>query len=182
MPKRQKATLNACETPTTALLDLTTAGAKMLEAVADPANRHLPVTQLAEKAGVSRQWYYKLMASRDFREAVQQILMAAANDDMSEVIDMLVASSKIPGKDGHADRKLLLEMTGMYQPTRRNINEDAGKPTVAEAEMARVLLQYGVHEGKWPPVLLARYKAGMIEGVAKPVESKEVNNVRETQG
>jgi hypothetical protein len=115
-----------------------------------------------------------LLADPAFQAKVKPLSVQMLADDLSAVFAALRESAAIPGRDGAADRRLLFEMTGIYQPTKRQINEDVGKPAAIEAEMVRAMLELEVPEHKWPPVILARWKAGMIQGVAKPVTSREV--------
>jgi hypothetical protein len=37
-------------------------------------------------------------------------------EDLWKVLAVLVQSAQMPGREGHADRKVYLEMMGMYQP------------------------------------------------------------------
>lgn len=167
----------------TELVDaLTAAESRLLDVLSDPDSRGRTVTQRAELAGIDRRTYYKLMERPNIAQAAKVILSKIAEDGLDDALRMLVASANLPGAEGFRDRKLLLELTGLYQPTKRQIHEAAAPPSAAEADMVRALVQYEAPERRWPPVLLARYKAGMIEGVAKPVESREVKHVQEAQG
>jgi hypothetical protein len=40
-------------------------------------------------------------------------------EDLGKVLAVLVQSAQMPGREGHADRKVYLEMMGMYQPAAR---------------------------------------------------------------
>ncbi|WP_251559209.1 hypothetical protein [Paenibacillus pasadenensis] len=88
----------------------------LLEAMADPANRHLNITKLCKVANISRDYYYELMAKPDFqayRRAKQtEFLRDAVEKVLSATMDFALNEPKC-----HQDRKMILEMAGKYTPS-----------------------------------------------------------------
>lgn len=88
----------------------------LLEAMADPANRHLNISKLCKVANISRDYYYELMAKPDFqayRRAKQsEFLRDAVEKVLSATMDFALNEPKC-----HQDRKMILEMAGKYTPS-----------------------------------------------------------------
>src|SRR5207248_3268734 len=129
--------------------DLTGAEAKVLHVMLQPASHRKSISRLCAEAGISRSHYYRLLSDPELSAKLRRVVEAVLMDDLVPIMEALKRSALILGREGHADRKLLLEMVGMYKPTRRQTNEEAAKPAAAEADMVRALLQYGAPEDKW---------------------------------
>lgn len=138
----------------------------------------LSITQLCETAGINRTYYYELLAKPQVADRLRSLALQMAADALGPTIQALRDSAAIVGRDGHPDRKLLLEMTGVHIPTRHQVNENVSAMreddpgTWTEERIVRFHVENKIPEGAWPPAILQRYKAGMI----KFVESKEVTS------
>jgi hypothetical protein len=156
-----------------AVEDLSVSEARLLEALANPELRGRPVRQIAEAAGISQATYFRAMARQEFREKATRVISSLVLEDLSPVVSVLVMSAQIPGKEGAADRRLLLELSGAYQPTRRNLNEDVtpdGRANEAKCVAAMLKVQAPAHA--WPEVVLVRWVRGMTPA-APPLSSPE---------
>jgi hypothetical protein len=96
--------------------DLTPAGHALLEVVVDPITRTMSVTDICDLAGISRDSYYRLFRQESFvrayLDACKVFGVAAAMPTIQSV-----AKSAIDGDMMAA--KLILEMSGLHQPTAR---------------------------------------------------------------
>lgn len=148
---------------------LTAAEGRVLDVMLQPESRRKTVSELCDSAGVSRSHYHRLMARPEFREKVVKLSTQMATDQLGPVFEALQTSALILGKEGHADRKLLLEMLGAHQPSRRQIIEEV-RPKQTDAQLVAWFLEMEVPFRKWIPGVLRRYQAGMVEGHLPPPE------------
>lgn len=104
----------------------------IIESLADPVQRVLTVGQRCELIGISRRTWYRHLEDPLFKARAAKAYRQCCNEELSAVLDALIASAKLLGKDGHADRKLFLELLGEYQPGsggRGGDGEEPKKPT-----------------------------------------------------
>lgn len=87
---------------------------RVVDVLIDPRYFKASVADQAKAAGLSRPQFYRVRK--------EEAVLAAVRDAMGEriilrlprVIDAMLKSAMIPGKEGAGDRKLLVEMTGLY--------------------------------------------------------------------
>lgn len=90
--------------------------ALIVESLADPAHRVLTVGQRCELIGISRRTWYRHLEDPLFRARASRAYRDCCNDELSGVLNALIQSAKLLGRDGHQDRKLFLELLGEYSP------------------------------------------------------------------
>lgn len=95
---------------------------RIFEVLTNPEYYNWTTTCKIEKTGVSRAQFYIIMGDEWFRKQVKNFFLQQVATDIGPVIDSALQTSKIVGKDGHADRKMLLEMAGQYEPPRQNVD------------------------------------------------------------
>src|SRR5690606_10135212 len=84
--------------------------ARILASVADPKQQRLTVEERCELIGISRStWYRHLSDDPSFAVRYHAACRMALADQVGPVLEALASSALMPGKDGHADRKLFLE-------------------------------------------------------------------------
>lgn len=144
------------------LEDLTAAEQRLMEAlIANPAQ---PFSTVCELAQVNRQHAYRIMAKDDFKVKLRGLVLNVAGEGLVEAIEAMKESAKLQGKDGHADRKLLFELTGVYTP-RKELHVEQKTPDVLPDETyVSYMLKAGIPIEKWAPGVRARYEAGMVPG------------------
>lgn len=111
---------------------------KVLEVLCNPENAGLNVTELCQKADVSRQTYYALREKPGFIEYKNELIMKMLKDNIGSVIAATVKFASTNSKCSQ-DRKMLLTMAGMYQDKQqiesRNLNLNADLNTMTDEEL-----------------------------------------------
>lgn len=100
----------------------------MLESLANPEHRMLSVGQRCELLGISRSWWYEKMDNPIFKARASAHYRRLCDNRLGEVLAALVDSAMLPGKDGHPDRRLYLELLGEYRPGMDVNDERTRKP------------------------------------------------------
>jgi|GEM_PF-1858888 hypothetical protein len=120
-----------CVKPTDRFPGLSEAGGQLLEAIIDPVNRILPITKLCERAGISRDSYYRLWKQPEFQTAYRELCQTTC---LSQALAAMQALCQQAARGDTGAIKMVLEMAGIYQPqATANINHtiDAG-PTLRD--------------------------------------------------
>ena len=102
--------------------ELSTAGKKLLEALADPENRNKSITDLCQVAGVSRDTYYKAFKKPEFIERYEILCRDLVKHSLAPIVNACIKEAK-DGSYQHI--RIVLEMGGLYTP--RQLNELTGK-------------------------------------------------------
>lgn len=115
----------------------TAAEKKLLEALSEPENYTLSITELCGKAGIGRNTYYTLLKKPEF--------VAKKNEIEKKVFDSLVPEVKraavkfaINNSKNFQDRKMILEMAGEYVPKQ----EIKSNVILSEEEIDRRLKEF----------------------------------------
>ena len=93
---------------------LSEVGRKVVQGLTDPRCFGQSVDWRAKFVGVSRAQFYRLRDNQDVLEAVRQATDNNVQHHLPAVLNAAIKSAMIPGKDGFADRKMLLEIGGLY--------------------------------------------------------------------
>ena len=102
---------------------------RLAAALCDPASMQLSITDLCKGLEIDRNTYYFYMRRADFMAAVRELRQAHLQLLIPGVVGLAVQSAAILGRDGHQDRKMILEMAGEY---RQEVGVDvSGKVEVA---------------------------------------------------
>lgn len=88
--------------------------ASLLKALVEAPPEARRVDDILELANVSRDSYYRCMKDPDFRKAYFSVLMDSLSAKAGKVIDAVFEYGTNNAKC-HADRKLMLEMLGLYE-------------------------------------------------------------------
>jgi hypothetical protein len=86
-------------------------------------------------------------------------------EDLGRVLAVLVQSAQMPGRDGHADRKVYLEMMGMYQPAAMAHVEVKAEARASSRDLSdeQLLEVFHGNEQHLPPGVRRRLEAkGMV--------------------
>lgn len=109
----------------------------LLEALSNPANRNCNVSELCQVAGISREWYYKLMQKPEFiayyKKVQYEVIKGSIAKVLSATIDFAINDPKC-----HQDRKMLLEMADMYtekKELKQDIQGEMGLTVVFDPAM-----------------------------------------------
>jgi len=106
--------------------EVTEAGQKLLEVMIEPAARTMTVIQICELAGISKGSYYLLFKDQRFLDAYYQACKTACITAAMPTIQT-VAGQAMTGNIEAA--KIILQMTGLHQPTARvehTVTHEAG--------------------------------------------------------
>lgn len=88
---------------------------KLIEALSNPENRELNVSEICELIGISRQAYYKMFKKPDFVKYYNDFQLELVKSNIGEVIKASIHFA-ITEPKCHGDRKMLLEMGKVYVP------------------------------------------------------------------
>lgn len=91
----------------------TPAEKKLLEVLADPNSLGKSITDICTEAGVSRNVYYEAVKKPEFIDYLNDITKDIIKSNVSEIIKAMVKFGTTNAKNSQ-DRKMLLEMAGMY--------------------------------------------------------------------
>lgn len=87
---------------------------KLIEALSNPENRDLNVVELCLLIGISRAAYYKMFAKDEFVKYYNDFQFKLIKGNIGDIIKATVRFAT-ESASNHADRKMLLEMSGMYK-------------------------------------------------------------------
>jgi len=88
--------------------------AAIVESLADPGQRRLTVRERCRRLGIHYSTWYRCLADPLFKARASKAYRDCCADELAPVLDALVQSAKEIGREGHQDRKLLLELLGEY--------------------------------------------------------------------
>jgi hypothetical protein len=144
--------------------ELATAERKVLALLVDPKNLGRTAVELCDAAGIGRTTYYKLLKNPEFNRKRNEVLLAAIRD-VSPVLKALVNTAKIEGKEGAADRRLLLEVAGIYRP-RMTVEQTAARSVDGDMPDEEALWWYQrlkYEKPLWLPSIRQRFEAGQLK-------------------
>jgi hypothetical protein len=152
--------------PPAPIEDLTKADVALLAAMADPDRFRATNEELWTAAGISRATFYRLTRDPGFAARRRQQLFDVLRSEVNDVVYATLLNAQLPGREGFADRKLLLEMTGVYQPSATKL-EIKGPPAIEgdmpDAELVYMYLTAHWPRANWLPGVRTRYEQGQIE-------------------
>lgn len=101
---------------------------KLIEVLCDPEHRHKNITKICQVAGISREAYYRMFRKPQFvayYHRVQfEVVKQAAAKVLAASIEYAINDSKC-----HQDRKMILEMAGLYtEKIKQEISGEGGGP------------------------------------------------------
>jgi hypothetical protein len=141
------------------------AEARLLVAIADPANLGMPVRKICDIAGIHHDTYYRLMPQPDFdlrrREAMREAL-----GDLAPALAALKKSAEdasAENKNGPADRRLLFQLAGFAD--RKEVKIEGSVEThlqVSDAQLLSIYLRLGIAIDKWVPAIRQAYEDGRL--------------------
>ena len=97
-------------------------------AMADPESLKLTNIELARRAGISEKRFYTLMGDPMYRAWVNEQRQRTLNRYVDQILTASVKTAAKDGREGHQDRRMLLEMTGLYQPKGAEGGGGGGQP------------------------------------------------------
>jgi hypothetical protein len=113
---------------------------KLLQVRLDPENIGKNITDLCQTAGISRQTYYSAMQKPEFVELLNRLRIKALQDYIADVIDASYRTATTCGSRGFQDRKMLLEMAGLYRSEQSFIfNANVQNDQLAEGDFDKKL-------------------------------------------
>lgn len=86
----------------------------LIEAMSDPENRFLNVSELCKVAEISRDSYYSMMKKPQFLEYYKQAQFEVVKGSIAKVLNATI-NFAVSNPKCHGDRKILLEMGEMYR-------------------------------------------------------------------
>lgn len=95
---------------------LTRSEQKLLAVLTDPKYFGANNAGKAEAAGISDRLLYQIVKRPHFKAAMKDFLTNYLTTQNGPILDAAVQTAKEKGRDGFNDRKMLLEMSGMYEP------------------------------------------------------------------
>ncbi len=166
-PTRVRATPAPDPTRQDAIDSMTRIQAQIIAVCCDPANLKLTNREIIERVGCSITQYYRWLKDPDFQARRRQAMLDALRSSIQQVIGVALNTALEPGKEGHADRKMLLEMSGLYQPATKSQIELKAAP-MAEGDMPDDELVYfylacQLPRDRWIPGVRLRYEQGQIQ-------------------
>ena len=149
--------------------ELATAEKKLLAVLADPRNLGKTAVELSDAAGIARSTYFRLLANPEFNRKRNEVILGVLRD-ISPALKALMKTAEIEGREGAQDRKLLLEIVGIYRPRltveeTRSARADGDMPD-EEALWWYMKLKYS--KDLWLPSIRQRYDAGQIKPAKPP--------------
>lgn len=91
----------------------------------DPETMGLSVKAQAERLSLTRQGLWEIKNRPHVQTVLQRLCLAHAASAADLMLEKAIESGKLPGKDGHYDRRLVLEMAGAYSRTSTTKHEGA---------------------------------------------------------
>lgn len=95
---------------------LTRSEKALLAVLLDPAYFKALNTERARAAGISDRRFYQMMADPWFREREREAFYDLLRTRLGPIVQAAAETAAQPGRDGHFDRKMVLEMAGLYLP------------------------------------------------------------------
>lgn len=134
-----------------AILDihkLTDAERSLMTVMTDPSKIHFTVKEICEKAGVSRNTYYKAIKKKPFINEYKKRSAELVDSDIGEVVKALLKEAK-KGSAKHI--QIALEMSGLYSKN-INVNQQSVSITLdgkdiknmSDATLIEVAKKYGI--------------------------------------
>lgn len=146
--------------------NLTKAQARLLTVFADPQHLKCLNDELAALADISRAQFYRLMSDPLMRRRRYELIQEQLSGIMGGVVHAAWQSALIPGKEGAADRKLLMETSGVYVPASKQIHELKGplrmEGDMPDEELVYLYLACKMPPERWLPGVRQRYDQGLI--------------------
>lgn len=102
---------------------------KLIEALSNPEHRDLNISEICELIGISRQAYYKMFKKKEFVRYFNDFQKDLIKNNIGDVIKATIHFA-INEPKCHGDRKMLLEMGGVYKETK--VLEHVGLESVLE--------------------------------------------------
>lgn len=100
----------------------------LIEALSDPANKNKNVSELCQVAGISREWYYKLMQKPEFVAYYKKVQFEVVKSSIAKVLSAAIDFA-INDPKCHQDRKMILEMADMYtEKIKQEMTGENGSP------------------------------------------------------
>lgn len=116
----------------------TLAEKKILEALAEPENYTVSITELCQKADVGRNTYYNMCKKPEFIKMRNEILNRLFENFVPEVKRAAVKFA-IGNAKNFQDRKMILEMAGEYRPKQDiNLTDDNINTSELKKELDRL--------------------------------------------
>lgn len=109
----------------------TTAEERMLEVLLNPESTGKNTTEKCQLADVSRETWYKAFKKPGFVKLVNETSVDLIREKVSDVLNATYKSAMTEGAKGFQDRKILLEMAGVYRE-KSDINLNAQDPLKAQ--------------------------------------------------
>ncbi len=137
--------------------------ARIIESLADPAQRPLTVGARCAAMGIHRCTWYRHMEDPLFRARAAAAWRECCRDALGPVMQALLTSAQIEGREGHQDRKLLLELLGEYTPGQSvEVRAAAAPASVDDLDDAALLALFEGRENELPPGV--RRRLGLLAG------------------
>lgn len=95
---------------------------RALEALVDPDNWGRPMSEIADRLGMQRTDFARLRRRNRFQDALRGALRQRALARAPQIVDAVAKSALVLGRDGHQDRKLLLQLAGILDDRGRTAN------------------------------------------------------------
>lgn len=137
---------------------------RVMEVLSTREGLTLKPHEVAERAGVSGEVYYRLRQDPTFLAKYRAACMNYMHGRLGEVIEVAIKSALIEGREGAQDRRLLFEATGLAM-RRGDGQQDRAMQTVGDMPDAHLVFYYLMvnwPRDRWLPAVRARYEAGLI--------------------
>lgn len=102
----------------------TAAEKRLLAVMLDPENIGKNITEICQLADISRQAYYKIMKKPEFVAYQEKLCRDLVKQYLSPLIAATFKYALLP--QNHQDRKMLLEMGGLYTPKQQQVISGPG--------------------------------------------------------
>jgi len=105
--------------------NMTPSEIRLVEVLLNPENIGLTVVEKCKKADISPMHYYRMMKNSEYVKKVHELTLNMIKGRIADVIQASLECALNDKYKGFADRKMLLEMSGMYrQSSDLNINNN----------------------------------------------------------
>lgn len=101
---------------------MTAAERRVMAVLVNPEHRKTNFTQKIKASGVGRTRYYQIVGDPWFRAQVNEFFFVQLAGEISEILDASVSVAKWEDRDGHNDRKMILEMVGLVGQDKGDVN------------------------------------------------------------
>ncbi|MDG0791929.1 phBC6A51 family helix-turn-helix protein [Cohnella ginsengisoli] len=115
----------------------TKAELKLLEVIVDPANKDLNVVEKCEMAGISQRHYYDIWKKPEFVTYYNKLRMDLVKAHVGDILNATIRFAT-ESASNHNDRKMLLEMAGIYtekKEVKQDITAEATLNVIFDAGM-----------------------------------------------